>query len=257
MTRGARVTVTDVKVYNQSWSSLDNKERTEISTSAPGFTKQLTLDYQHNNFSLEFSALDFFAPERALYAYKLANFETEWQYTDASKRFAYYNNLKPGNYTFYLRASNANGVWDSETLRMAVTVLPPPWKTWWAYLIYIVIIVGMVYYAWRTVRNRIRLKSALHMREVEKQKSEELNHAKLQFFTNITHELLTPLTILTASVDELKLLAPSYKEQYGVMTNNINRLIRLLQQILEFRKAESGNLKIAGGACRLGSVCTA
>lgn len=242
--KGARVTVTDVKVYNQSWSSLDDKERTEISTSAPGFTKQLTLDYQHNNFSLEFSALDFFAPERALYAYKLENFETEWQYTDASKRFAYYNNLKPGNYTFFLRASNANGVWDSETLRMAVTILPPPWKTWWAYLIYIVIIVGITYYAWRTVRNRIRLKSALHMREVEKQKSEELNHAKLQFFTNITHELLTPLTILTASVDELKLLAPSYKEQYGVMTNNINRLIRLLQQILEFRKAESGNLKL-------------
>lgn len=82
------------------------------------------------------------------------------------------------------------------------------------------------------------------MREMEQAKAEEINHAKLQFFTNITHELLTPLTIISASVDELMQAAPGYKEQYRVMTNNINRLIRLLQQILEFRKAETGNLKL-------------
>ena len=85
---------------------------------------------------------------------------------------------------------------------------------------------------------------ALHLREMEQAKAEEVNHAKLQFFTNITHELLTPLTILSASVDELRRIAPTYKEQYRVMNNNINRLIRLLQQILEFRKSETGNLKL-------------
>ena len=79
---------------------------------------------------------------------------------------------------------------------------------------------------------------------MEQAKSEELNHAKLQFFTNITHELLTPLTIISASLDELKALAPQNNEYYLIMGNNINRLIRLLQQILEFRKAESGNLKL-------------
>ena len=80
------------------------------------------------------------------------------------------------------------------------------------------------------------------MQEMEKEKADELNHVKLQFFTNITHELLTPLTILSASVDELKRMAPAYQEQYSVMVGNINRLIRLLQQILEFRKAESGKV---------------
>ncbi len=240
----SRVAVTDIKVYNQSLASLDEKERLSISAYSPNFTNKLTLNYLQNNFSVEFSALDFFAPERALYSYKLKGFDTDWQYTDATKRFAYYNNLKPGVYTFYLCASNANGVWDSAPVSMQVTILPPPWKTWWAYLIYIGVLCGMASYIYRTVRNRLRLKSALHMREVQKQKSEELNHAKLQFFTNITHELLTPLTILSASVDELKLMAPNYNEQYGVMTNNINRLIRLLQQILEFRKAESGNLQL-------------
>ena len=77
-----------------------------------------------------------------------------------------------------------------------------------------------------------------------KSKSDELNHAKLQFFTNITHELLTPLTIISATVDELKMQVPGQEELYTVMTNNIRRLIRLLQQILEFRKAETGNLKL-------------
>ena len=100
------------------------------------------------------------------------------------------------------------------------------------------------WYIFLIVRNRIRLRNALHLREMEQAKAEEINHAKLQFFTNITHELLTPLTIISASVDELKQSAPAYKEQYNVMTHNINRLIRLLQQILEFRKAETGNLKL-------------
>ena len=82
------------------------------------------------------------------------------------------------------------------------------------------------------------------MRELEKAKAEELNHAKLQFFTNITHELLTPLTIISATVDELKIQAPKHTDLYVVMNSNIRRLIRLLQQILEFRKAETGNLRL-------------
>jgi signal transduction histidine kinase len=82
------------------------------------------------------------------------------------------------------------------------------------------------------------------LQQMEQVKSEEVNHAKLQFFTNITHELLTPLTIISATVDDLKMISPQNREHYGVMQNNISRLIRLLQQILEFRKAETGNLKL-------------
>lgn len=238
------VKVTDIKVYNQSWKLLPDAERTDISPLSPSFAEDIRLDYQHNNFSIEFSALDYASPQRNNYAYKLEGFDDDWQYTDASKRFAYYNNLKPGTYTFLLKASNSNGVWSKEPYRMKVVILPPPWETWWAYTLYVLLIVAAAYGTYRQVRNRIRLRNALHLREMEKAKVEEVNHAKLQFFTNITHELLTPLTILSASVDELKRVAPEYKDQYRVMNNNINRLIRLLQQILEFRKAESGNLKL-------------
>ena len=238
------VIVTDIKIFNQSWGNLPAKERMEISQLSPAFADEIQLDYWHNNFSIEFSALEYANPDRNQYAYQLAGFDSDWQYTGGSKRFAYYNNLKPGTYTFQLKASNANGIWDDEMLRMKVVILPPPWKTWWAYTLYILVLLGVSWYISRIIRNRIRLRNALHLREMEQAKAEEINHAKLQFFTNITHELLTPLTIISASVDELKQTAPTYKEQYNVMTHNINRLIRLLQQILEFRKAETGNLKL-------------
>ena len=238
------VVITDIKVFNQSWTALSDKERSEISNLSPRFTDKIVLDYKRNNFSIEFSALEYANPERNRYAYRLDGFDAGWQYTDASKRFAYYNNLKSGTYTFYVKSSNSNGIWDENIQTVKVVILPPPWKTWWAYTLYIIVFLGISWYIYRIVRNRIRLRNALHLREMEQAKSEEINHAKLQFFTNITHELLTPLTIISASVDELKQTAPAYKEQYDVMTHNINRLIRLLQQILEFRKAETGNLKL-------------
>ena len=238
------VVITDIKVFNQSWTALSDKERSKISNLSPRFTDKIVLDYKRNNFSIEFSALEYANPERNRYAYRLDGFDAGWQYTDASKRFAYYNNLKSGTYTFYVKSSNSNGIWDENIQTVKVVILPPPWKTWWAYTLYIIVLLGISWYIYRIVRNRIRLRNALHLREMEQAKSEEINHAKLQFFTNITHELLTPLTIISASVDELKQTAPAYKEQYDVMTHNINRLIRLLQQILEFRKAETGNLKL-------------
>lgn len=236
--------ITDIKVFNQSWAALTASERESVSPTSPGFTGRLELNHRQNNFSIEFSAMEYSAPDRNRYAYMLKGFDTDWQYTDAFKRFAYYNNLKAGTYTFYLKASNANGIWNDKPRTVKITILPPPWRTWWAYTLYVVSAILLTGYTVRIMRNRIQLKHALHLREMEKEKADELNHAKLQFFTNITHELLTPLTILRASVDDLKMIAPDYQQQYGVMNNNINRLIRLLQQILEFRKAETGNLKL-------------
>ena len=207
------VIITNIKVFNQTWASLTEKERAAMSDLSPGFMNEIRLDYKHNNFSIEFSALEYANPERNQYAYRLEGFDSGWQYTDASKRFAYYNNLKAGTYTFYLKSSNSNGIWNQDVQTVKVIILPPPWKTWWAYTLYILLVLGSAWYAYRVIRNRIRLRNALHMREMEQAKAEEINHAKLQFFTNITHELLTPLTIISASVDELMQAAPGYIEK--------------------------------------------
>lgn len=238
------IVVTDIKIHNVSWNNLDAKLRNEISEFTPEFTKEIRLDHKNNNFTIEFATLGYEASGQYTYAYKLEGFDSEWKYTDVSRRFAYYNNLTPGTYKFYLKTTNANGVWSNQIISFDVVILPPFWLTWWAYLIYTVVISAIIIFVYRMLTNRIKLENKLQLREIDQIRAEELNHAKLQFFTNITHELLTPLTIISASVDELKMNAPQYGKHYQVMVNNINRLIRLLQQILEFRKAESGNLRL-------------
>ena len=236
--------ITDIKIFNRSLSSYEENIRKNISTKTSPYTDKITLPYKYNNFNIEFASLTYKNPELNKYSYKLDGFDKEWQYTDNDRHFAYYNNLKSGTYTFHLRATNENGVWSEHIRKLSVTILPPLWATWWAYLIYIILTAIIIYIVFNIAKNRIMLKNSLQLQKMEQIKAEELNNAKLQFFTNVTHELMTPLTIISATVDELKMQEPQHARLYPVITTNIQRLLRLLQQILELRKAETGNLKL-------------
>lgn len=242
--RDVSLAITDIKIFNRSITLLPLDMQRKISRFTPTFTQRIELPYQYNNFSIEFATLTYKNPELNRYAYQLEGFDKNWVYTNSNRRFAYYNNLKSGTYTFRLKATDENGIWSGYIRELSVVILPPFWATWWAYILYALFAAGTVFWLFRITRNRILLQNELRLREIEKMKAEELNHAKLQFFTNITHELLTPLTIVSATVDELKAQAPQHTDLFAVMYNNIHRLIRLLQQILEFRKAETGNLKL-------------
>lgn len=239
------VVITDIKIHNISLRSLPYEEQKEIAANkAIDYIESIVLSYQKNNFSIDFSILNFINPELNRYLYKLEGYDKHWISVGAGRRFAYYNNLPAGTYTFCVKGANQNGVWSSEVRRLQITILPPPWLSWWAYCIYAVALITLAGYTYRIVRNRIRMKQAIEMGKIERQKMEEINHAKLQFFTNITHELLTPLSIISASVDELKQELPSGSQVCGVISNNTSRLIRLIQQILEFRKVENGKLRL-------------
>ena len=238
------IVITDIKIFNKSLNDFDPATREEISEQTSEFTNKVVLSHKNNNFSIEFSALSFSNPIQNKYAYKLVGFDKDWQYTDASRRFAYYNNLQSGEYQFLLKAANENGIWNERKAILEIEVLSPPWLTWWAYVIYFCLVVSLSFFIFKTARRRLQLRNALRIKDLEQAKTEELNHAKLQFFTNVTHEFLTPLTILSATLDELKIISPQNKDFYALMSGNISRLMRLLQQILEFRKAETGNLKL-------------
>lgn len=238
------VAITDLSVFNTSWNAMPPSKRSRISAVSPEFTEKIRLNYDQNNFSLEFSSLSFINPSKNTYAYRLDGYDTRWQYTGASNRVANYTSLPAGNYQFRLKGSNENGIWSDSERTLAIEILPPPWKTGWAYTLYLLVSLLSIAALYRTIRNRIREKQRRQLESLEKAKSEEINHAKLQFFTNITHEFMTPLTILSASLDELRLKAPENAPYYTVMYDHINRLIRLIQQILEFRKAETGHLKL-------------
>lgn len=236
--------ITDIHILNQPFSSLDEETANSISEKIPTFSDRITISHKYNNFSIHFATLNYKNPELNKYAYKLAGFDHDWKFADSKQNAAYYNNLTAGRYTFLLKATTQNGVWNEEIKELKIHVLPPFWLSWWAFVIYVCVFALISYIIYRSIQNRIRLRNQLRYKEVEQTKSEELNHAKLQFFTNITHEFLTPLTIISATVDELQQTAPRNDNLYPTMNKSISRLTRLLQQILEFRKAESGNLQL-------------
>lgn len=233
------VVITDLKIYNTSVRKMQGKDYDAILDKPLDYADHITLAYNQNNFSLDFSILNYVNPLLNKYEYQLVGYDQTWVSTSAYRHFAYYNNLPAGDYEFRVRGANVNGIWSSDIRTVKITILPPPWLCWWAYCIYFLLISVLLWYLYRTVRNRINMKHTIELGNIQRQKLEEINHAKLQFFTNITHELLTPLSIISASVEELKQQSPDLKGRLRGISENTIRLIRLIQQILEFRKVEN------------------
>lgn len=238
------IVLTDFKVHNRSLRTIPARERSRISGRDIDYADVVTLTHDRNNFYIEFSMLSYANPRDHIFRYKLEGFDKEYVSVDSHHRFASYSNLPAGTYVFSLQAAGENGVWSSNERMLTVRILPAPWLSWWAWTIYGLLLLALVYGAVRFLRYRFRLRQEVQISKLERQKTEELNHAKLQFFTNVTHELMTPLTIIITLLQNLNKGTGDSAALYAVMSTNATRLMRLIQQILEFRKVESGNLKI-------------
>lgn len=240
--KNSNVFITDLKLDNHSISSLDSTKRKQICPLIPGFSEQINIPFNYSNFTIEFAPMVFTTPNKVRYAYQLEGYDKEWQYTTSNKRFAYYANLPAGVYHFKLKSTNEYSNWDETTRVIKITIIPPLWKTWWAYTIYSCLILLIITYIYHSAKQRLKLRTEIHIQQIEREKNDEVNQTKLRFFTNITHELFTPITIIAAAMEEIRKLIP--QQEYDVIVTNTNRLIRLIQQILEFRKAETGNLRL-------------
>ena len=233
-----RVIITDILLQNKS--IFDN----ELNFHFDADKNKVTFDYAQNNMTIEFSALDFSAASKIQYAYKLSGVDNSWNYVSNNRRFVSYANLPDGSYKFMVKASDENGIWSDQITSLQVVIRPPLYRTWWAYLIYLLIIGLSTYFILKNVANRIRLRNELKISHIEKEKSEELAQIKLRYFTNISHELLTPLTIIMLLIERMQKKNTGDSAQFDIMKDNINRLKRLIQQILVFRKTESGNMRL-------------
>ncbi len=245
-TKNIKIAITDIKIFHNSFENLPKEKKEKISPGMhPDFSKSITLSHKDYNFGIEFSALDFKHPEKTRYAYKLEGFDTNWNYVGADLRFAYYTNLQAGTYRFLIKGTNEYGYMNTEPEVLTIHILPPPYKTWWAYCLYAAIFLLIFYLLFRFFRYKFRMKQALKIEQMERDKSEELNQTKLRFFTNITHDLLTPLTIINCSVEELEQTYSEDNDVFRIMKANTSRLNRLIEQIIEFRKAEKDSLKLS------------
>ena len=204
--------------------------------------QELILSHKENYFSISFSALSFSNPEKNRYAYQLSGFDNAWRHTEANNRTANYTNLKPGKYLFKVKASNSNDVWNRKPATLSILVKPAPYKTWWAYSIYIILAAIVLAISLRFLLERIKMRQALKMEQFKRIESENVNQFKLRFFTNISHELLTPLSILTCLINNTSENIPN--QDIPVIRRNIRKLIHLIRQLLEFRKVETGSLKV-------------
>ncbi|MDD4993597.1 MAG: two-component regulator propeller domain-containing protein [Paludibacter sp.] len=232
------VAITDILIQNKS--IFDDESNLHFDAEK----NRVTLKYSENNLSIEFSALDYSSASKIQYAYKLSGVDNSWNYVGNNRRFVNYANLPEGKYEFNVKASDENGLWSDKITTLEVVIKPPLYRSWWAYLIYLGIMMAAGYFSTRTVANRIRLRNELKISHIEKEKSEELAQTKLRYFTNISHELLTPLTIIMLLIESLQHKNKEDSAQFEIMKDTVLRLKRLIQQILVFRKTETGNMKL-------------
>ena len=235
------VYITDIKVFGKSLDFTDFTDSSSVLL--PPYTKSITLNSSQRDVTLEFSTLNFDNLDGVRFSYKLSGYDNEWKFTDANANFVSYNNLRPGRYVFHIKATDENGNWGEET-KFVVNILSPWYLRWYALVYYTLAILSFAYFVYRYFKNKEISRREVQLAKLEKQNIEALNHKKLQFFTNITHDLMTPLTVISATVSNLTNSDPANAEAFNVIDGNVNRLMRMLQQILEFRKSETGNLHL-------------
>lgn len=221
-------------------------------------TNHITLQYDQNYISFKYAGLNFINPQNNQYAYKFKGISghQDWSYV-GNQRVASFTNLEPGEYVFMVKASNNDGVWNGEMTQIRITILPPLWKTWWAYLIYLLIFGTLLFIVLRFLKNRALLKRNLYLEHLQNERQQELYQMKLNFFTNISHEIRTPLTLIIGPLERLlqdSRYAEIYK-QLNVVKSNADRLMKLITELLDFRKAEEGHMKIQCREQDLVSFC--
>lgn len=208
-------------------------------------TNDLVLRHKDNIFAFEFAALNFFHPERSKYQYRLKGFDKSWVKVDASQRRATYTNLDPGDYVFQVKASNNDGVWNEDGIELKITVLPPFWRTRVALVIYILLILGALLATRKLIQQRERMKFDIEQERQEVQRVHELDMMKIKFFTNVSHEFRTPLTLILTPVERLikKATDPVEIAQFQLIQRNARRLLNLVNQLLDFRRLEVQEIK--------------
>lgn len=234
-----KVEITDFMLGNHSVKKGDKSGSRMITDTLVMDATQFTLAYNYGSFSLEFSTLEYFSPEKIIYQYKIEGIDKEWMNTNAGVNRVTYTSLSPGKYTFMVRAKANESVSD---IRKVLIIITPPWyQMGWATLIWLLLACALLYTLIMYFMSRIRRKQEL----TERIHQEEINEAKLQFFTNISHEIRTPMTLIISPLE--KLIAKGDREMqstYLMIYRNAQRILRLINQLMDIRKLDKGQMHL-------------
>jgi signal transduction histidine kinase/ligand-binding sensor domain-containing protein/DNA-binding response OmpR family regulator len=231
-----QVIITDFKISNQS---IATREQKSILKNTIFYTKEIELNYNQGNFSLSFAIPNFINPESNSYAYRLKGLNTDW--IKISNNNAAFTIQKPGNYTFEVKGINSDGFMNKTPTLLQIKVRPAPWFSYWAYSIYALIVCIALYYLFSILKSRTKLKYQLDLEQIKAEEIEKINNSKIEFFTNLSHEFRTPLTLITGPLQQI---LENYRgsslmfKKLKVIENNSNQLLNLISRLMDFRKYE-------------------
>ncbi|MBR1410082.1 MAG: response regulator [Prevotella sp.] len=247
----SEVRIVSCEAYNPAGEDM------EILNLIPNNDRQVKANYLQNTLHITFAVKDYSQNNDVEYSYMMKGMNDKWYYI-GNDFDVVFRGLRPGDYTFILRAKLKNQDWDdASTTQFDIRITPPVWQTPLAYIIYILIAVAIIWFFFRSYRNKLRLENSLELEQQSNLQKQELNEERLRFFTNVTHELRTPLTLILGPLEDLvndKSLPEQYRKKINLINNSASRLRNLINEILEFRKTETQNRRLTVAKGDLGEL---
>ncbi|WP_243739336.1 hybrid sensor histidine kinase/response regulator transcription factor [Flavicella sediminum] len=237
-----KVLLSDLKLKNETVKVGDDNE---ILSKSIIYTTKIKLAYDNANFSISYSLPSYVNPSGNSYAYRLRGLDDTWTYTEQKE--AFFTLQTSGSYVFEVKGANNDGVWNENSTSLEIIVTPAPWKTWWAYTTYFICICGAFYAIYWILQSKARLQHKLALEYVESKRNKELNNAKLQFFTNISHEFRTPLTLILGPLQQILNNYTGTNAIYKrlkIIEGSADHLLRLINRLMDFRKLESDQFEL-------------
>ena len=236
---------TDFKLFNKSVIPL---EKDSPLSKVISQTKKITLNYDQSVFTIDFVGVNYSFPAKNEYAYYLEGFEDSWNYV-GNKRSATYTNLAPGDYVFKVKATEKNGIWSQQPLELQIQILPPWWKTSVAYLFYLLILLAVIYFVNQYFQNRFKEQQMIQFEREKTIQTEKLNNKKLQFFTNISHEFRTPLTLIINPLEDILRnknanLPDGVLSKLQTIQKSSDRLSRLINELMDFNQLQFNKMTL-------------
>ncbi|MGJ8592762.1 MAG: hybrid sensor histidine kinase/response regulator transcription factor [Aquaticitalea sp.] len=249
-----KILISRLKINNQPivvGNKINNKIVLERSISD---TKELVVDNNSRNLSLDIIVQHSATPNKNKLAYKLEGVNADWIEIDAGKATATYTNLSPGTYDFLYKGANGDGVWTSKVESFTITVLAPWYARWWSIALWIAMIILITFAVFKYLVKVEKLNQKLKFEQLDKERVRDMNQAKLRFFTNISHDFKTPLSLIIGPLEKIAEQNKDAGNQkyFSIIQNNISRLQRLIDQLISYRKAETGHLELNYSKITLG-----
>lgn len=242
-TYAPQVILTDFKIQN---TPVDYRKKNDILEKSITYTQQIELNYDKSNFSISYAIPNFISSTNNQYSYRLVGLENQWTTTKNTE--AAYTIQNAGTYLFEVKGANNDGIWNTTPTTLKIIVKPAPWKSIWAFFIYALFIGLALYGLFRIIKSKAKLKHELELEQIEAERSKEIHTAKLQFFTNISHEFRTPLSLILGPLQQILSGYNGSNILYKkllVIESSANHLLQLINTLMDFRKLESNQFNLA------------